>query len=212
MKALKKILSVLSGVAVLCGTGVTTVSANNNADTDFSVYAQAGHGDFLAHEADFPSPVRDSNLSDCSYYATRENQCYVAFRKKTDTTSVYLKVTSRNSKGLINVRVVAPAYDTKYNARALTGAWLNNTKCNYNVNGYTVTYPNWYDAFTNYTYNRNGYVKIINWPGEYLIWNTVKENGVNYCGLLVNTSDNRDNSWFKGCWSPDSTGSYTTLK
>lgn len=115
-----KILSAVIGIS-LASANIVGVSANNNADLDFSVYANT-ENKLIATKVSLPPTIRDSYLNETAYFASNESRNYVAFRRKTDTTSVYVEVTStawtnraHNKAKKVLLRVVSPIiYKSSY--------------------------------------------------------------------------------------------------
>lgn len=220
MKKIKRVFSAIIGICLASVSGsMVNIDAANTSNTSFSEKVNTEDKLLTYTTKTFPA-TRDINIRDCAYYASNEGLNYVAFRRKTDTTSVYLEVTSKSGTSKNKAKEILLKVVTTYDptgrrteaqaAKYVTGDFLNRNNPGYkNQSGFT----SWDGGLIDNSFYHK-WVKIKNYPGEYLIWNIVRDydEKYDYCALLATTNYTRDNSEFKGNWSPDSYGSYTVLK
>ena len=73
-----------------------------------------------------------------------------------------------------------------------------------NTSGFNLWVRSLNSSNVNCTYKSYAIVK----PGEWFIWNTVKESGYSSCKLDITTATSGTTGTLRGVWSPDSVGSY----
>lgn len=74
----------------------------------------------------------------------------------------------------------------------------------YNMSGFNLWIRSLASNNVNCTYKEYAIVQ----PGEWFIWNTVRENGYTQCKLDITTAQAGSTGILSGKWSPDSVGSY----